>query len=118
MCLCAALVGCGGMMPQPFAIAPTAIAAIEQNPQSYSTVRLDGTVERHAPFLDGGAYELRDESDSIWVLTDRPLPPVGSQISIKAEIASESISMGGQSVAQVYARERKRLETDASKESK
>jgi hypothetical protein len=106
------------MMPQPFAISPTAIAAIEQDPQSYSTVRLDGTVERHAPFLDGGAYELQDESDSIWVVTDRPLPPVGSQISIKAAIESESISMGGQLVAQVYARERKRLETDASEESK
>lgn len=83
----------------------TDIADIQQNRNAYSTIYLKGVVEKSAPFLGSGAYELKDASGSIWVVRDRALPKQGDQITIKGKVEYQSIPIAGQELGEVYIKE-------------
>jgi hypothetical protein len=86
---------------------PAAIARIQTNHNGQS-VRLVGTVTQRALFLQGGAYQLQDESGSIWVLTQEPVPEVGDRLTIQGEIAYDAIAVNGQDLGELYVNEQER----------
>ncbi|NET25099.1 hypothetical protein [Okeania sp. SIO1I7] len=76
-------------------------------------VYLKGTVESQAPFLETGAYELTDDTGSIWIFTTAELPEVGTEITIKGKISYQSIvvpELGNQDVGDFYVEEIERVE--------
>ena len=81
-----------------------------QQQQSGSTVYLEGLVGDRAPFLDNGAYQLQDDTGTVWVFTDENLPAEGDQVSIKGEVEYQTIPVQGQELGELYIIELEQLE--------
>ncbi|MCT7949106.1 hypothetical protein NG798_04845 [Ancylothrix sp. C2] len=97
--LLGAILGCGSFAQN---MPVTNIADIRQNRSNYSTIYLKGRVENQAPFLGTGAYQVRDETGSIWVFTTQSLPNKGDEILLKGEVQYKSIPLAGQDLGEVY----------------
>ncbi|MEB3309625.1 MAG: hypothetical protein VKJ02_05285 [Snowella sp.] len=67
-----------------------------------SPIQVKGVVVNIAPFLEGGAYQLQDATGSVWVKTDKPLPPKGVSLSVKGELQYEGIAVGQQQLGETY----------------
>lgn len=79
----------------------TAIAELGQI-SNQSNVTLKGIVVNVAPFLEGGAYQLQDATGTVWVRTEKPLPPKGSSLAVKGELQYEAIFVGTQQLGESY----------------
>jgi hypothetical protein len=88
----------------------TPISQIVQKPKVGSSVNIKGTVTQQAPFLNGGAYQIQDETGKIWVMRNLTLPNSGDSLVIKGIVQYESIPMGKQDFGEVYLDEQKQLE--------
>ena len=86
------------------------INELQQQRNSSATVYLQGKVGNQAPFLGSGAYQLQDNSGTIWVITNNNLPPLGEEILIEGQIKYQSISIEGQELGDLYVLELKQLE--------
>ncbi len=78
-------------------------------------VYLKGTVESRAPFIETGAYELTDNTGSIWIFTTAELPKIGTEITIKGKIRYQSIivsELGNQDVGDFYIEEIERIKEE------
>ena len=88
----------------PFGLASgeyTAIAELRKI-SNQSNITLKGIVVNVAPFLEGGAYQLQDATGTVWVRTDKPLPPKGSSLVVKGELQYEAIFVGKQQLGESY----------------
>ncbi len=79
------LVGCQWNQQQQL----TPIGELSQT--STTPVRVQGVVRDRANLVTKGAYQLKDETGTIWVVTDDPLPDSGQAVTIQAKIKSKSI---------------------------
>lgn len=79
----------------------TAIAELGKI-SNQSNITLKGIVVNIAPFLEGGAYQLQDATGTVWVRTDKPLPPKGSSLAVKGELKYEAIFVGKQQLGESY----------------
>lgn len=79
----------------------TAIAELNKIANK-NVIQVQGIVVNIAPFLEGGAYQLQDATGSVWVKTDKPLPPKGVSLSVKGEVQYEGISVGQQQLGESY----------------
>ena len=104
------LMSCGQLAKIGANVNVTNIRDLQQNRTNYSTVYLKGRVENQAPFLGTGAYEVRDATGSIWVITTEALPNKGDEVLIKGEVQYKSIPVGGQDLGEVYVTEIDKLE--------
>ena len=104
------LISCGQLATIGANVNVTNIRDLQQNRTAYSTVYLKGRVENQAPFLGTGAYEVRDATGSIWVITTKALPNKGDEVLIKGEVQYKSIPVGGQDLGEVYVTEVEQLQ--------
>lgn len=77
-------------------------------------VYLKGKVESLAPFLGTGAYELADDTGSIWIFTREKLPNIGSEITIQGKVRYQSIvvpGLGNKDVGDFYVEELEKIES-------
>jgi hypothetical protein len=88
----------------------TPINEIQQRADKSNVVYLKGNVGDRAPFLGSGAYQLQDQTGTIWIVTQKPLPSKGDEMSIKGEIQSQSIAIGQQQAQELYIVELEQLE--------
>ena len=74
------------------------ISRINADPGRYlnKEVGITGTVRDSYGVLGAGAYELEDETGSIWVITKRGVPSRGSKIGAKGHVRT-GFSFGGKS---------------------
>ncbi|PSN20270.1 hypothetical protein C7271_02965 [filamentous cyanobacterium CCP5] len=86
------------------------VTAQDSNQGSNQPQRLAGVVNQHIPLVERWLYQIQDESGSLWVLTQLPPPPVGSQVTLEATIGYEPIMLGEADIGEHYAVEIKRLE--------
>ncbi|MDJ0661026.1 MAG: DNA-binding protein [Crocosphaera sp.] len=96
----------------------TPIGNISPQPSTESTpednlIYLEGKVVDRAPFLESGSYQLQDDTGTIWVLTDNPLPQTGETVQITGKVTYQSIPLGGQDVGELYILEVEKLEANA-----
>ena len=79
-----------------------------------SQIYLKGKVQSIAPFIEMGAYEIADGTDSIWVFTTNTLPVPGEEITIKGKVNYQSVTPKGMSgdVGDFYVEELERVELD------
>lgn len=71
-------------------LALTSVSNI-QNKKDGRTIYVRGTVINRSPFLGSAAYQLQDETDTVWVFTDNPLPDRGTSVFIKGKVRQESL---------------------------
>jgi hypothetical protein len=99
--LLAGLFGCSTLADLGFAVpylGDPPVTSIEQlnNKPKGALVYLRGVVKDAAPFVNGGAYLLKDESGSIWIRTGSPrLPKTGMEIVIQGQIEFQAVPQGG-----------------------
>jgi len=65
-------------------------------------VYVHGLVVNVAPFLEGGAYQIQDATGSVWIKTDKPLPPKGTSLVVRGEIAYQAIFIGQDKLGESY----------------
>ncbi len=99
--LLGSLTGCG--TPQ------VTIAKISRY-KSGKTVYLKGNVTQAAPFIGNGAYQLKDETGNIWVVTKQQLPQLNRELAIKGEIQYQDLPIEQQELGDFYLIELERLE--------
>lgn len=75
-----ALTGCGSVK----------IRQLVNNPARYQnrTVRIEGNVTRTTGVVVAGAYQVDDGTGKITVLSMRPVPPKGANVSVKGQFTS------------------------------
>ncbi|MCT7983166.1 hypothetical protein NG796_07655 [Laspinema sp. A4] len=111
----AGLWGCTNLLKSGVGV--TDIERIQSDWQDQDTVYLKGTVENLAPFLESGAYQLQDDTGTIWVMTHSPLPNVGDRLVMKGQVTYQSIPIAGQELGEVYIKELEQLERESSAQS-
>ncbi len=75
-------------------------------------IYLEGKVVDSAPFMESGSYQLQDQTGTVWVLTDGPLPETGDRIQITGKVTYQSIPIEGQDVGELYILEVEKLEAN------
>jgi len=75
------------------------ISKLLDNPRDYAgrNITIAGTVTERFSLLVVRYFNLRDASGDIMVVTDQPMPAVGTEVRVKGQVA-ESFSMGDQQV--------------------
>ncbi|MGC9502495.1 MAG: hypothetical protein ACP5D4_02030 [Baaleninema sp.] len=64
-----------------------------------------GTTIDLAPFVEGGAYQLQDDTGTLWVLSDEALPEVGQPLQVTGTLVDRSIPINGVDYGEVYLKE-------------
>ncbi|MFB2833615.1 hypothetical protein [Floridanema evergladense] len=85
------------------------VSEVKQQSQINSTVYLKGNVVKLIPFLGKRAYELKDDTGSITVVTKEPFPQQKQEITIRGKVVYKSVVAGGQEFGEFYIEEQKRL---------
>lgn len=73
-----------------------------QNRKDGRTVYVRGKVIHRSPFLGSAAYQLEDETGSLWVFSDNPLPPQGTEVFIKGKIKQETLPIEERELGEFY----------------
>lgn len=84
------------------------VSELEKERDVKSTIYLRGKVVKHIPFVGSKAYELKDSTGAILVLTKKDFPPLKKDITIQGELNYKSIPLAGQDLGEFYVNEQKR----------
>ncbi|MBW4433390.1 MAG: hypothetical protein KME28_17115 [Pelatocladus maniniholoensis HA4357-MV3] len=84
----------------------TPIRELRSQPDSNTTVYIQGKVEKIAPLLKKQAYLVKDETGKIWAITNQTNVQVGDQVVIKGQIRYRSIPIAGKEYGEVYIEEK------------
>ncbi|WP_258003845.1 hypothetical protein [Fischerella thermalis] len=84
----------------------TPIRELRSQPDSNTTVYIQGKVEKIAPLLKRRAYLVRDETGKIWAITNQTNLRVGDQVVIKGQIRYRSIPIANREYGEVYIEEK------------
>lgn len=93
----------------------TKISDIPQLQKTTATVYLQGRVANRAPFMRDGAYQLQDDTGTIWVFANQPLPTIGDILAIEGQLQFQSIPLGGQDFGEVFVIEQRVIERRAGR---
>lgn len=67
------------------------------------TVQVEGKIKAQAPLMGGQrAYEVQDDTGSIWIVTSQPVPATGSQVSVQGKVRLQRIDLAGQDQSAFY----------------
>ena len=83
----------------------TAIDSLSES-QVDKTIAVSGEVVQKAALLEGWMYQVRDETGSLWVLTNRAAPEVGEMATVEGAIRYEPIMVGEIDAGEVYLEEK------------
>ena len=102
------LFGCGGLFSTP-------IGKILADPRAYAgkTVTVSGEVTQMFSLVFLKYFRVRDETGEIVIVTDKPLPKVGTKIKVKGTV-QEAFSIGDQQLI-VIVEQSKPGETESTK---
>ncbi|AUC60408.1 hypothetical protein AA637_04160 [Cyanobacterium sp. HL-69] len=77
-------------------------------------VKVKGTVKNVIPLVNGYAYEIEDNTGSIWVMTTGEKPEIGQKITSQAMVKREEIIIGEEDMSSFYLKEIVEEETNLS----
>ncbi|OCR02144.1 DNA-binding protein [Oscillatoriales cyanobacterium USR001] len=108
--LWAGLCSCENLPKSPlsFNFNITTIAEIQEKRQQSAQVYVKGKVEDRANFLGTAAYQLRDSTGKIWVVSKQIVPQSGEEILIKGLVRYKSIKikqLPSQDLGEIYIEE-------------
>lgn len=99
------LSGCNQLTQLGIGVTP--IRQVVENPSQHPHVTVRGTVGDQIGLWGRGAYELKDDSGSVWVLTQSGMPTKASTLVVKGS-AAEGVAFLGQNLG-VTLTEKERL---------
>ena len=70
---------------------------------------LKGSVQQVAPFIKGSAYQLNDDSGSIWIRSSYNDFAVGDRVILTGLPRYQSVKVSNQELGEVYVEEEKRI---------
>lgn len=73
------------------------------------TVYLTGKVVRLAPLLEHTAYQIKDSTGNVWVVTTQSPPQLNRQVNIKGKIEYQSLPFAEQELGDFYLVELEKL---------
>ena len=79
----------------------TKISAIQRQ-NTDAMVFLSGKVTTRAPLLGQQAYEIQDETGTIWILTKSKAPDSGMAVQVRGKVRYQSILLAGKDQGSVY----------------
>ncbi len=88
------------------------IGEVQQKRQVDAEVYLRGKVENRAPFVGNAAYQIQDDTGSIWILTKQDLPQLGDEVLLKGAVRYKTIKLkdlAGKDLGEVYVEEIEQL---------
>lgn len=68
-------------------------------------IYIKGKVRQKAPFLNSGAYEIQDQTGSIWVITQRPLPQPGTEVFIAGQLSFHNLQLQQNNFGELFIQE-------------
>ena len=86
------------------------IASLQQSSTVNSIVYLKGRVGDRAPLLGAVAYELRDATGSIWVLSKEAIANPGDEVTVKGKLQYQSIPLNGKEQGAAYVEQQQLLQ--------
>ncbi len=99
------LVGCGNFGKNlPVGINVTPIDQINQQ-QDNTSVYIQGKVEKLVPLVKQRAYQIKDSTGKIWVVSNQTNFKVGDRVVIKGTVRNKSIPLAGKDYGEVYIEE-------------
>ncbi len=103
------LSGCGGLFSTP-------IGKILADPRTYAgkTVTVSGEVAQIFSLVVIKYFRVRDETGEIVIVTDRPLPKVGTKVKVKGTV-QEAFSIGDQQLIVIVEQSKPRGEATDKK---
>jgi uncharacterized protein YdeI (BOF family) len=108
------LFGCANLTQSRLSLLPgpnvpvTQIRDLQRQSKS-STLYLKGQVGKQVPFLDSRAYELKDSTGTIWVITKQTMPKQQDTVLLKVKVQQKNIRVGGKTFKEVYVEEQQRF---------
>jgi hypothetical protein len=103
------LYACADLSQMVLNVPVTKVSDVQTRSPKDSTVYLKGTVGKQVPFLGTKAYELQDSTGTIWVITQEKVPKLKDTVLLKGKVLHKNISMGGQTLKEVYVQEEQRF---------
>lgn len=73
-----------------------------------TVVQVEGKVQKHAPLLSQGLYQVADDTSTVWVVSNDGAPEVGSTLQIQGVVRYEQILLSGNDVGEYYLQETSR----------
>lgn len=113
------LFGCQNLA-QSVGVNVNTISEVKAKSAIDTTVTLRGKVQNRSPFLGMGAYQLKDNTGQILVLTKKTIPPLGKELVLKGVLRSQKImlkELPGKDLGEVYIEEQEILTEDTAKPS-
>lgn len=83
----------------------TQIQNLKSQQNSNTTVYIQGQVEKRVPLLNKYAYQIKDSTARIWVVTNQTSLREGEQVVIKGKVRHQSIPLAGKEYGEVYLEE-------------
>jgi len=85
------------------------VSEVKQQSKVNSTVYLKGDVGKLIPFLEKRAYELKDGTGIITIVTKEQFPKPNQEIVIQGKVLYKSVLASGQDFGEFYIEEQKRF---------
>ncbi len=96
------LLGCQPLTYLSLAFPTSASIGQLQGKEKGENVYVSGIVAEKVPFLENGAYLLKDTTGQVWVITQDLLPQAGEEIALKGTVEYQSIPVEGQELGEFY----------------
>ncbi len=66
-------------------------------------VQIEGKIKAQAPLMGGQrAYEVQDETGSVWVVTSQTVPTIGNSVNVQGKVRLQKIDLAGQDQSAAY----------------
>lgn len=72
------------------------------------TITVSGEVAQSAALLEGWLYQIKDETGSLWVLTNSDAPEVGASVTVEGAVRYEAIVVEDIDAGEFYIEEKAR----------
>jgi hypothetical protein len=69
---------------------------------SGQAIQIQGKVSQSAPFVEGGAYEVEDQTGKIWVITDKQLPAKGADVLVEGQLNFHDLALGSNNFGELF----------------
>lgn len=70
------------------------------------TIVVSGEVAQKSALLEGWMYQIRDETGSLWILSDRDVPEVGESVTVEGSVRYEPIMVDSVDASEFYIEEK------------
>jgi 6-phosphogluconate dehydrogenase (decarboxylating) len=110
ICCFVAITGCSNLANFTLASPEVAdITDIKNEEFLEKTIKIQGKVEKIIPLLNSYLYLLKEENQSIWVMTNKNAPTKLQLVTIEALLKKEKIVIDGEEKSEFYLEEIDRI---------